>query len=80
MNPDVYSPKSGIYVLEISILDDNHSITIFFDGISAEITLKDIYKKIYGDKFSFLQRERNISDAPIIENVRFIPYIWKDIF
>lgn len=45
MNPDVYSPKSGIYVLEISVLDDNLSVTTFFDATTADITLNDIYKK-----------------------------------
>lgn len=78
MNPDVYNPKSGIYVLEISVLDDNLSVTTFFDATTTDITLNDIYKKIYGDKFSFLQP--TISDEPIIKNIRFIPYIWKNIF
>lgn len=78
MNPDVYNPKSGIYVLEISMFDSNLSVTTFFDVTSADITLNDIYKKIYGDKFSFLQTD--VSDGPIIKNIRFIPYIWKGIF
>lgn len=78
MNPDVYNSKSGIYVLEISVLDDNLSVTTFFDATATDITLNDIYKKIYGDNFSFLQP--TISDEPIIKNIRFIPYIWKNIF
>lgn len=79
MNPDVYNPKSGIYVLEISLFDDiNSSMMMFFDAINDDITLNDIYKKIYGDNFSFLQS--TASDGPIIKNIRFIPYIWKGIF
>lgn len=79
MNPDIYNPKSGIYVLEISMFGTiNSSMTMFFDAIDVDITLNDIYKKIYGDKFSFL--EYDISDGPIIKNIRFIPYIWKGIF
>lgn len=80
MNPDVYNPKSGIYVLEISVLDDNLSVTTFFDATATDITLNDIYKKIYGDRFSFLQEEYSVNNTPLIKNIRFIPYIWKGIF
>lgn len=79
MNPDVYNSKSGIYVLEISLDGTIHSsMKMIIDAINNDITLNDIYKKIYGDKFSFLQP--TISDEPIIKNIRFIPYIWKNIF
>lgn len=79
MNPDVYSPKSGIYVLEISLDGTIHSsMKIIIDAINNDITLNDVYKKIYGDNFSFLKP--TISDEPIIKNIRFIPYIWKNIF
>lgn len=79
MNPDVYNPKSGIYVLEISLDGTIHSsMKMIIDAINNDITLNDIYKKIYGDNFSFLQP--TISDEPIIKNIRFIPYIWKNIF
>ena len=78
MNPDVYNPKSGIYVLEILTFGTDESSMMIIDAINIDINLNDIYEKIYGDRFSFLQG--SIDNAPIIKNVRFIPYIWKDIF
>lgn len=81
MNPDVYNPKSGIYVLEISAYGIiSSSMTMIIDTINTDITLNDIYEKIYGDRFSFLQEEYNINNTPLIKNIRFIPYIWKGIF
>ena len=79
MNPDAYNPKPGIYVLEISSL--GRYSTMIIDGTIAEITINDVYDKIYGKRFPFLQEEYLITEGlPIIENLRFIPYIWKDIF
>ena len=79
MNPDVYNSKSGIYVLEISLDGTIHSsMKMIIDAINNDITLNDVYKKIYGYNFSFLKPA--ISDEPIIKNIRFIPYIWKGIF
>ncbi len=79
MNPDAYNPKPGIYVLEISKL--GRYSTMIIDGIDNEVTINDVYEKIYGNKFAFLQEEYLISEGlPIIENLRFIPYIWKNIF
>lgn len=81
MNPDVYNPKSGIYVLEISTYGTiNSSMKMIIDAINTDIALNDVYEKIYGDKFSLLQEEYSINNAPIIKNIRFIPYIWKGIF
>jgi hypothetical protein len=78
MNPDVYNPKSGIYVLEILAFGADDSSMMIIDAINIDITLNDIYEKIYGDRFSFLQG--SVDNAHIIKNIRFIPHIWKDIF
>ena len=81
MNPDSWLIKKGYYLVTISNLyqykDD--SKTILIDGITNPISEEDIYRKVYGQERVPVQYLMN-SNMPYIEDIRFIPCLWEEVF
>ena len=81
MNPDAWLIKKGYYLVTISNLHqyNDDSKTILIDGITNPISEEDIYRKIYGQERVPIQYLMN-SNMPYIENIRFIPCLWEEVF
>lgn len=81
MNPNSLLIKKGYFLVTISNLYqyNDESKTILIDGIINPISEEDIYRKIYGQERVSIQSLMN-SRMPYIENIRFIPCLWEEVF
>ena len=65
------TPEYGYYILE---LNDSDYSRILFDATIEQLSMKEVYQKIYGEKLT------SFGDGLSIRKARFIPNIWKNIF